>query len=210
MLIQKPVSVLVLSVVFTMLCLLSSVVTAQTDTSATRNSTNFSQATDNALAAARKELIDAAKAHGVRIEIERMLCAGDGKTMIVHAPIAGLEKYGTADFAKGAPILLVIVKSSLRLAVPNGSYVVKAEYQPGASTGKATFTNSNGSVSIERELIVRSWEQSGVLFPSVYTRPPPVNIPNITSIEVFVDVLGHYHYYYDCSGVNGTLYFAMG
>jgi hypothetical protein len=148
-----------------------------------------------------------------------MLYASGGKTTIVHAPITGIERYRNADFEAGAPILLVIVKSTMSRAIPNGSYVVKAQYKSEATSGKATFTDRNGSVSAQRDLIVRTWEQSGILFPGVYLIPRPVLIPNITSVEVFTTytydangfVVGEVdHYYFNCSGVNGTLLFEMG
>jgi hypothetical protein len=110
----------------------------------------------------------------------------------------------------GVPILLLIVKSTTKLTIPNGSYVIKARYQPGASSGKVTFTDRNGSVSAERDLIVRTWKQSAILFPGVYTEPTPNEIPNITSTHVWMIVNGVKKYYVDCSGVNGTLLFEMG
>lgn len=205
---QRIVPALAPSVfVFVMLCLLSSVVAARTGTTA---STNFTRAADNTLAAAKQELLDAAKAHGVSIQVERMLYVSDGRTTIVHAPITGSEKYRSADFAAGAPILLVIVNSTMRLAVSNGSYVVRAQYESGASSGKVSFVNRRGIVAGQRDLIIRTWKQSGILFPGAYGDPPPVGIPNITSSHIISWQNGIAHYYFDCSGVNGTLYFEMG
>jgi hypothetical protein len=196
----------------TTLCLLSTVVNPQSKKSETSTSANFDQAADNALLAAKNELLDAAKAHKVHVQMDRILYASDGKTTIVHAPITGIEKYQSADFAMGAPILLVIVKSTIRLAVPNGSYVARAQYQTGATSGKVTFMNRNGAVSAQRDLIIRTWRQSAILFPSMYTEPMPGDeIPNITSVHFIIwDSHGNPHYYFDCSGVNGTLYFEMG
>ena len=196
--------------VFTALCLLASAVHAQTETTADRTSTNFNRASENALAAAKEELLDAARAHNVKIQVDRMLYASDGKMTIVNAPITGIEKYRSADFATGAPILLIIVKSTTKISMPNGSYVVKAQYQSGATSGKVTFTDRNGTLSAQRDLIVRTRKQWAMLFPREYATTPSVDIPNITSLHCFVDVLGVTHCYYDCSGVNGTLYFEMG
>jgi hypothetical protein len=193
--------------VLTALCL-SSVIAAQTRTPI---SANFNQATDHALASAKRELLDAARAHRVSIQIDRMLYASDGKTTIVHAPLTGIERYRSADYERGAPILLMIVTSTMRLAVPNGSYVVRAHYQSEATSGKVTFTNRSGTVSAERDLIVHTWKQSAALFPGVYTDPTPAEIPTITSIHYIIwDAHGIPHYYFDCSGINGTLYFEMG
>jgi hypothetical protein len=208
---QKRVPALVLSLfVFTTVCLLASAVTAQTETTAGRTSTNFNRSTDNALAAAKKELLDAARAHRVGIQVERMVYASDGETTIVHAPIMGIERYRPADFAAGTPILLMIVRSTIKLAISNGSYVVRAQYQSGATSGKVSFTDRNGTVSAQRDLIVRTWKQSSILFPGVYTEPMPNEIPNITSTHVIIIVNGVKKWYVDCSGVNGTLYFEMG
>jgi hypothetical protein len=208
---RQPVPALALSIfVFTTLCLLASAVTAQTETPADRASTNFIRASDNALAAAKEELLDAARAHHVKIQVDRMMYNSEGRMTIVNAPIMGTEKYKSADFATGAPILLMIVKSTMKLSMPNGSYVVNAQYQSGATSGKVTFTDRNGAISAQRDLIVRTRKQWAMLFPKEYSDTPSVDIPNITSVHCFVDVLGVTHCYYDCSGVNGTLYFEMG
>lgn len=172
---------------------------------ATGTSTDFDHATDKALSAAQKELLRAARAHRVSIEVDRMVFASDGRTTIVHAPITGLDKYKEADFAAGASILLTIVKSTIRLATPNGSYVVKAQYLPKATSGKITITDRNGTAVAHRDLIVRTSAQSATLFPGVFNTHE--EIPVITSIHIMSFINGHAHGYVDCSGVRGTLYF---
>jgi hypothetical protein len=200
-----------LAFVFTALGLRSPAGIAQTRVAEARAPEALNLATDHTLEAARQELLDEARAHKVSIQADRIAYFSDGKTTIMHAPITGMAKHRDADFEVGAPILFVMVKSTLRLSIHNGSYVVKAQYRPGATSGKATFTDRNGTVSAQRDLLVRTWKQSGVLFPSVYTDPPPAGIPNITSFHVvFWDAHGNPHYYVDCSGVNGTLYFEVG
>jgi hypothetical protein len=148
-------------------------------------SPDFEKAASDVLAANRKELQAAAKAHGVKIKAEQMVCANLEKTMIVHAPIAGIERYKDADFAAGAPIQLVLIKSTTRGEIPGGSYVVKAQYQPRATNGQAIFTDRNSVVVARRELIIRTWKQSAVLFPDVYNDPGPQEIPVITSTHVW-------------------------
>jgi hypothetical protein len=148
-------------------------------------SSDFEKAAADVLATTRKELQAAAKAHGVKIRAEQMVCANLEKTMIAHAPIAGIERYTDADFAAGAPIQLVLIKSTTRGEIPSGSYVVKAQYQPRAASGKAIFIDRNGVVVRQRELIVRTWKQSAVLFPDVYTDPGPQLIPVVTSTHVW-------------------------
>lgn len=169
-------------------------------------SPSFDQAAANALATAKKELQAASIAHGVRIKAEQMAYVSSQNLTIVQAPILGIEKYGEADFAAGAQIQLVIVKSTMSNGIPNGSYVVKAQYQREATSGKAIFTNRAGAVVAQRDLIVRTLAQMAVLFPTVY---PISEIPNITSTHTFTDSHGVLHGYYDCSGVNGTLIFAV-
>jgi hypothetical protein len=170
-------------------------------------SPNFNQATANALATVNKELQAAARAHGVRINAKQMAYVSSHNLTIVQAPIIGIEKYGEADFAAGAQIQLVIVKSTRPNGIPSGSYVVKAQYRPGATSGKAIFTNASGVVVAQRDLIIRTRAQMADLFPGVYHTP--AQIPTITSTHIFdetdADGHGHYNGYFDCSGIDGTL-----
>jgi hypothetical protein len=159
----------------------------------------FSNAAANALATAREELQTAAKAHGVKIKADRVVYASLEKTTIVHVPLAGIEKYKDADFAAGAPVQLVIVKSTAKGEIPDGAYVVKAQYRPGAKSGKAIFTDRTGAVIAQRNLIVRTVAQSAVLFPGVYPDDPgPQNIPVITSTHCFEKSPGDWAV--DCAG----------
>lgn len=89
-------------------------------------SPDFDKATANVLATAKKELQAASKAHGVKIKADQMVYANLEKMIIVHVPIAGIEKYQDADFEAGAPIQLLIIKSTMQGDIPSGSYVVKA------------------------------------------------------------------------------------
>lgn len=159
-------------------------------------SPDFEKVTANVMATAKKELQAAAKANGVRINSEQIVYGSFGNTTIVHAPIAGIEKYKDADFRAGAPIQLVIVKSTRKGEIPNGAYVVKAQHQPRAKSGKAIFTDRTGAAVAERNLIIRTVEQSGVLFPEVYSDPQ--NIPFVTSWHCFPKAPGHW--YVDCAG----------
>jgi hypothetical protein len=72
--------------------------------------------------------------------------------MIVRAPITITRKYSDDDFAKGAPFVLMILKSKIKLAVPDGSYVVKLQYQRSAETGYAVFTDAGGTIVAQRDL----------------------------------------------------------
>ena len=87
-----------------------------------------------------QEILKAATVHKVNINVDRMLSASTQTTTILQAPLRGIERYGDDDFLKGAPVVLVVIKSSALHPIPNGSYVVKVEHRPGASSGKALFT----------------------------------------------------------------------
>lgn len=148
-------------------------------------SPNFEKTTANVVATIKKELQTAAKAHGVRIAANQMAYANLEKLTIAHAPIVGIDKYKDADFEAGASIQLLLVKSTTRGDIPAGSYVVRVQHRPRATTGKALFMDRTGTVVTERKLIIRSWEQSAVLFPHVFTDPGPQLIPVITSTHVW-------------------------
>jgi len=154
----------------------------------------------------RKELAAAASSHKVSIEIDKMIFGGDQNTLLAHAPITGMEKYGDKDFVTGAPIQLLIMRSNYRNDIPNGSYVVKAQYEPGATSGKAIFLDQSGKVALTRELRIKSLRESAAYFPDVYGGEP-ANIPVITSWHIFS---GYYwdpvtkswkpRYLVDCAG----------
>jgi hypothetical protein len=139
-----------------------------------------------------------------------MAYVSDQHQTIVQAPIKGIEKYTDADFKVGAPIMLVIVKSTNSLRIPNGSYVVRAQYEPRATSGKAIFTDSTGRIVSRQELNVRTLEQSAVLFPAIYSKlktggqggggATPVEIPNITSSHCFYNSTGPKQCWVDCTG----------
>jgi hypothetical protein len=132
----------------------------------------------------RKEFVAAASSHQVSIDIDKMLFAGDQNILMAHAPITGMQKYGDKNFAVGAPIQLLIIRSALRYDIPNGSYVVKAQYEPGATSGKAIFLDQNGKVAATRKLYIKSLRESAAYFPDVYGGEPQ-DIPVITSWHVF-------------------------
>ncbi len=119
---------------------------AQLGRAETRVAVARDQATPDCAAALREELQAAAKEHGVSIDAGPMVYAGAASSLIAVAPIKGLEKYGEAEFAKGAPIHLVLVKSAIKGGLPDGSYVVRAQYRPGADSGGALFTDRGGAV----------------------------------------------------------------
>ena len=102
-------------------------------------------------AAAKQELLKAAKTHKVKIKADKTAYVTNQKMTIVRAPIKGIEKYSEADFDKGAAVVLLIIKSSTKLAIPDGSYVVKLQYQRNAKSGKVIFTNAAGTVVAQRD-----------------------------------------------------------
>lgn len=100
-------------------------------------------------AQAREELLAAAKKHQVQIKPDRIAYFDTKEMTIVRAPLVGFEKRSDADFANGAPFELMIVKSKTKLAVPDGSYVVKLQYRKGVP-GNAIFTDASGKVIAQR------------------------------------------------------------
>jgi len=105
----------------------------------------------NVPAAAKQELLKAAKKHKVKIKADKTEYMTNQKMTIVRAPIAGIEKYGEADFEAGAPVVFLIIKSTAKLAVPDGSYVVSIQYPRNAKPGKVIFTNAAGAVVARRD-----------------------------------------------------------
>lgn len=103
-------------------------------------------------AAARQELLKAAKAHGVKINTDKITYVSNQKLTLVRAPIQGSDKYKDIDFVSGAPMTLMIVKANDKLLVPNGSYVVKIHYPPNGLSGKALFNDAAGSVIGQQDL----------------------------------------------------------
>jgi hypothetical protein len=171
-------------------------------------STDLENAAARLAKAAEGELAASAKAHGIKIQSDKVIYASLPSGMIVHAPLAGIEKYNDRDFASGAAIQLVIVNSNAKGALPNGAYVVKAKHQPGASSGKAAFIDSTGAVVAEHDLIIRSKAQLADIFSTVFSGSGSNEIPNITSTHIFTPR----HQYVDCSGWQPyrTLFYEVG
>src|SRR4051794_1415147 len=97
-------------------------------------------------AAAIVELRSVAKSHNLSIWDTQVLFVTDGTMTIAHAPIVGIERYTVADFARGAPIQAILIYSRNASNPPPGSYLVKAQFQPGAAVGKVQFIAANGTV----------------------------------------------------------------
>jgi|ERR1043165_1234506 hypothetical protein len=148
-------------------------------------SQTFNRAIANAVAAGKNELDAAATAHGVRIKSTHGICGFTGSAMVMHAPIAGAEKYKDADFASGVPIMLLLVRATKRGDTSDGSYLVTAQFKPGATAGQATFTDSAGNVVAERELLIQKRERMEQLFPGVYDGA--AEIPVITSDHIHLN-----------------------
>lgn len=170
--------------------------------SASGISANLPQST-SVLATAKEEILEAAAAHRVSVQVDRTAFAGDSGTTIVNVPIKGIEKYRDRDFAAGAPIQLLVITSRARFSIPNGSYVVKVKFSPGATAGQVMFTNSKGAVVARKELIIRTRDQAAILFPGVYPETSnggPQEIPNITSTHIWVNTPNGPRLAVDCAG----------
>ena len=144
-------------------------------------------------------LLAAAAQHKVTINESQITYVSNGQSAIAHAPLAGIERYGEKEFAKGAAIQLLMIDGKQSLHIPSGSYVVKAQFEQHATDGTALFTDSAGVVVAHQPLLIRSRAQAAVIFPDVYTEP--AGIPVITSTHVWiVDKDGKGHWGVDCSG----------
>lgn len=93
-------------------------------------SPNFEKTAANVLETTKRELEAAAKSHGVKIKANQMTYAVLEKLTIAQAPIAGIDKYKDADFEAGAPVQLLLIKTTTRVDIPSGSYVVKCSTVP--------------------------------------------------------------------------------
>ncbi len=163
----------------------------------------FDKFSENVIDLTGKEFRRLAKSHNVKVDIDKMVYASIGKTIVAHVPIVGVEKYKDIDFESGVPIQLLIVKSTIQSDVPSGSYVVKIQHSPRASLGKAFFIDSSGITVAERILRITTWEKSSALFPDVYLNPEPQYIPRVTSLHVFQTwdyATSQYIWHVDCAG----------
>jgi len=107
--------------------------------------------------AAKQELLKAAKAHRVTIEADYIRYTSNQKMTIVRAPIKGIDKYTGVDFEKGAPIVLMIIKSTVKLALPDGSYAARIRYPRSAKSGMAIFTDAKGKEFAKQDLDKPIW-----------------------------------------------------
>jgi len=172
---------------------------AQTRTQATGNLAALASSTS---AAVNKEVMNAALAHQVKVQADRAVVINEKDFTLVHVPLQGIEKYKQADFIAGVPIMLILVRRAGDPGGLNGSYVVKAQFAAGASTGKAFYLDSKGAVAAQRELLIGSSEPfpfsetprssekenraaaGGIVKgtgPQPTATPTPVDIPVITS-----------------------------
>jgi hypothetical protein len=180
---------------------------AQTKTGPTGNIAEIASSTSSVV---DKELMNVAAAHKVKVQARRAVYISSENFTLIHVPLQDIEKYKDADFTAGVPLMLIIVKQAEASGVLNGSYVVKVQFAPGASSGKAIYLDSTGAVAAERELLIRKTEPfpfSDIAGPPGKanravggaivkgTGPTPVGIPNITSTgcvgtQCYVDCAG--------------------
>ena len=164
--------------------------------------------------AARKELESAAASLGVDVLSDLMSYVVVEGAMLVHAPVAGYEKYTDEDFAKGVPLTVLLTRADGKFGVPDGNYLVKVQVGSinGAlhTTGKATFLDSNGKVVVSRPLYVRYPKELNAILPE-FSDENPANIPRVTSTHIlrWDKVLKQYRYWVDCTGWDSglTLFF---
>jgi hypothetical protein len=130
------------------------------------------------------QLYTVAAAHNASIPKGVNTYAHFGKSVIAHAPLAGIGAYTEADFAAGVPIMALFVEEDGG-RFPSGAYIVKVKIEPGSDTGRATLLDAAGHEVASTEAYVRAPDDINAVFPNTYDPPPPVNIPNITSTHVW-------------------------
>lgn len=108
-----------------------------------------------------------------------------GTTVLAHAPLAGIEKLSASDLAAGAPIMAIFVQGDGSGRIPNGAYIVRIQFQPGAVDGSATYLDAAGNEVVRVDAVMRDRAEINSLFPGAYGDPPPSNIPVITSTHVW-------------------------
>lgn len=138
-------------------------------------------------AAAKQEIMNAAKAHGVNIKLDKIEYLSSQQMTIVRAPIEGSEKHKDTDFEKGVPVVLVMIKTAEKFVVPNGSYVVKLQSPPNAVAGRAILTDAMGTIVSQQGFdgpLLPVWRIAGgdpcsiSTFPlMVITHPGPIPGP---------------------------------
>lgn len=138
------------------------------------------------LAAATNELVTTARRHRVAIRTEHVSFSTDGSVVVAHVPLEGIERYTDADFAVGAPIQIIYVASPYGINLPEGSYLVKAQFQAGATEGTALFIGDNGTTAAQRKITISDRVQAAAVFPDVYSDSPAA-IPVVTSTHFFVN-----------------------
>ena len=154
---------------------------------------------------AAKAMAAVARKRGVEIREKELAFVATNVFTIAHVPVAGLERYTDADFAKGVPIQVIVIHARVAGKLPNGTYLVMAQARPGATDGKVSFITADGTVAAQRDLIIRAQKQTAVVFPDVYSKPPS-EIPVITSTHLWLGDQTHMgdpkygHWGVDCSG----------
>jgi hypothetical protein len=84
---------------------------------------------------------------------------------ISRQTLKGIDKYTSADFEKGAPIVLMVIKSTVKLALPDGSYVARIQYRPSTKSGTAIFTDAGGKEFAKQDLDKPIWTVLDDPFP---------------------------------------------
>jgi hypothetical protein len=119
-----------------------------------------------------------------------------GDDVLAHAPLDGIAAYTDDEFQAGALIMAIVISSPRPGAVPNGSYVVKVQFEPGADSGLATYIDGSGREMASVQAYSRTPTDINPVFPGAYDPPPPPQIPNITSTHVW----HNNHPAVDCAG----------
>lgn len=153
---------------------------------------------DEALAALGA--VAAARGYSIAAGSESYVRAAD--TVLAHAPLEGIAEYTDESFAAGAPLMVVHVNEGVPGRIPNGTYLVTVQHEPGAQKGWAHYSDQDGNVVVSVPATLHAPSNLDRMFPGSYSDPEPPMIPVITSTHVWVPAHGNIpgHWGVDCTG----------
>lgn len=148
-------------------------------------------------ATALAQLAKLAQTAGSKIVSGTVTYTHVGPTVLAHAPLDSINQLTADDLARGAAIMAIYVHGDPEGRVPDGAYVIRAEFAPGADHGKVTYLDAAGAPVATVDALMRDRAQINDVFPGTYDDPPtPSNLPVITSTHVW----HNNHWAVDCTG----------
>lgn len=149
--------------------------------------------------AAAEKLAAVAAAHGDGLADGRTSYVHFGGTTVAHAPLASMNDVTEDDLAQGAEVMAVFVRGDESGRVPDGAYVVRLQFDPGADRGTATYVDGEGRDVVKVEAFARTRDQINGVFDDAYD-PPPVDDPPAIPVITSTHVWRNGRYMVDCTG----------